>query len=80
MSSVSEMVVCCCCDAGVVLVELIVELGSSYLLNQWLDPVCVVYEQLQRYFVVAEEHRVDVRQVLASKIYRHLAVSVIQGL
>ena len=74
------MVVCCCCDAKVVLVELIVSLGSSHLLVQWLDPVCVIYEQLQRYFVVAEEHWVDVSQVLASKIYRHLAVSVIQGL
>ena len=77
MSSVSEMVVCCCCNTEVVLVELIVSLSSFYLLIERLDPVCVVYEQLQRYFVVAEEHRIDVRQVLASEIYRHLAVSVI---
>ena len=74
------MIFCSCCDTEVLLVELIVLLGSPYLLIEWLDPACVVYEQLQRYFVVPEEHWIDVRQVLASKIYRHLAVSVIQGL
>ena len=78
--TIPKVVVCPCLDAQITAITLMVALGLSYLQIQRLDPVFVIYKELEWDFIVSEQHWVDMRQVLASKVYSSLTIGVIHGL
>jgi hypothetical protein len=52
----------------------------SGILRDWLDPPVIVDKELQGQMIVSKHHRVEVREMVPSKVNSHLAFAVSHGL